>query len=504
MKKQLGKIVLICMLTLNLFGASVNISLSAPAVYKGDSVSFTIRAQGGSVSFPDITEIEGFSVYPSGTSSTYTNINGKSSKSIAKTYTFKPTKDVTIPPFEIKIDGQTFKTEAKKVTILKAQASKSGDPFILKLNLDKQSLKVGESTTLKIIYKQRVGARVDRVRISEPKIDNFWVKKVGKPKEYTQGEYMVQEYSYLIFAQKSGTFHIEPIVANIGRVVRRQIGNGFFNDPFFNSISSQLEWKNIYSNGLDIKVEPLPNGLELYGDFNISASVDKREVYANKPVNLTIRVEGVGNIDDIQKFDLNIENAVIYADKPVIKTYFKNGTYQGVFSQKIAIIADRDFTIPPIKLTFFDKQSKSVKSIQTDAIKVKVKGATAATQKPKIESAQKPKVESIETPKQRVVIQKENAYLKYLFFIIGVFVGALGVYLARKTKSNKKSKRESDIIKRIKNTKDDKKLFDILLPYANEDRAISETLKELEENIYKKGSNRIDKQRLYDYFLDKE
>ncbi len=130
-------------------------------------------------------------------------------------------------------------------------------------------------------------------------------------------------------------------------------GVGVFDDPFFNSFVSNINWKKIYSNSLTINVRPLPNGLELYGDFKISASVDKKRVHTNKPVNLTIRVEGEGNIDDIKKFELNLDNAVIYSDEPKIKSKLINGKYYGEFTQKIAIIADNNFTIPPFKHKVF-------------------------------------------------------------------------------------------------------------------------------------------------------
>jgi len=70
---------------------------------------------------------------------------------------------------------------------------------------------------------------------------------------------------------------------------------------------------------LILAVEALPNRLELYGDFNIKTDVDKTEVAANKPLNLTISINGVGNIDDVKKYSLDIEGAVIYANEPEIK-----------------------------------------------------------------------------------------------------------------------------------------------------------------------------------------
>jgi len=506
MKQHLGKVILLILFTAALFGANATTVINTPAIYKGDSATFTIKATGDNIEFPEIEQIEGFPVMQRGTSSSYTNINGKTSSTIARTYLFKPTKDVTIPPFTLTIDGKSYTTQAKKISVLKPQANKSGDPYLLELNVTKNHLKVGESTQLKIIYKQRVDAKVDRVAISEPKIENFWVKKLGSQKQYAQGAYIVTEYTYLIFAQKSGKFHIDPIVGNIGIVVQKNLGNGFFNDPFFNSIvEQQIEWKKIYSNALDITVDPLPDNLELYGDFTISARVDKKVVEANKPVNLTITVEGVGNIDDVQKFDISIPNAVVYADKPTVRSYIKDGKYQGVFRQKIAIVADENYTIPSIKLRFFSAKENRVKTVATQPIEITVKGGTKKVHTtPKVETLQTPKSNQEQKSSVKVVTKKESSKIKYLYLLIGFIVGALLSYLLLKAKKEKKKHKENDIIKQIKNAKDDKKLFDILLPYANESQIVSQVLKKLEENIYKKANNKIDKQLLYDYFFDRE
>ncbi len=510
MKQHLGKLILLILFTAALFSANVSLTVNTPAIYKGDSASFTIRATGDDITFPKIEEIEGFPVHQSGTSSSYSNINGKTSKSIAKTYRFSPTKSVTIPALSVMIDGKSYTTQAKKISLLEPKAGKSGDPYILELKVGKKELKVGESTELKITYKQRVDAKVNRVALSEPKIDNFWVKKIGKQKQYVQGEYVVTEYRYLIFAQKSGRFHIDPIVGNIGRAVQSRMGGGFFNDPFFNSVTTQLEWKKIYSNPLNLTVQPLPDNLELYGDFTILANVDKRVVDANKPVNLTIRAEGVGNIDDVQKFDLNIDNAVVYADKPVIHSSFKNGKYQGEFIEKVAIIGDRNYTIPAITLRFFSAKENKVKTVTTKPIAIEVKGSPkTATAPAKVETLEKsekskeqPKIESQNM--QKSIVKVEDKKTKYIYLAIGFILGALVTYFLLRLQKRETKSKENGIIKQIKNAKDDKKLFDILLPYANESSVISDTLKALEENIYKKANNTIEKQRLYDYFFDRE
>jgi hypothetical protein len=493
MKKILGKMLFLILVTTNIFGSSVEIKVSSLAIYSGDIVNFEIKANGSDVEFPQIVDIKGYPILGNSSSSSTSIINGDIKKSISKTYSFRPTKTVTIPSFNIKIDGKNFTTKKKQIIVVKPQRSKDGDKFIVELKIANKDLKVGQSSRLTIIFRQRLDARADKMSLDDPKIENFWIKKISGIKKYSKGQYMVQEINYLIFAQKSGKYHVDPIEASIGRLIQSR--NSFFNDPFFNSISRQIKWNKIYSNALDIKVDPLPDNIELYGQFNISATVDKKEIFANKPVNLTININGTGNIDDIEKFDLNIDNAVVYADKPKINAHIQNKKYIGTFSQKIAIIADRSFIIPSIQLTYFDELTKTVKIIKTKSINIKVNGSKKQIS-PKIEKNQKNQKIKI---KEKIIYKSDK--LEYLYFVLGLIFGVIIAYFIFIKQNKKKIERKSPLVLSIKNAKKDKELFDILLPYSNDSIIVSNILKKLEDNIYKKTDHKIDKQLLYDIFL---
>jgi hypothetical protein len=373
-------------------------------------------------------------------------------------------------------------------------ASNSDDEFIFNLNIEKKELNVGESARLTLSFKRKIDSKIDKIIPPDIKIDNFWIKSIDGSKNYTKDGYVFKEISYIIFPQKAGDFHIKPFLAQIGRQYKTK--NNFFDDPFFDSFNVQIKWAKIQSNPLDIKVKALPNNLELFGDFKIKATIDKKENLANKPINLTIDIQGVGNIDDIKKFDIKIPQAVVYSDEPKIVSSLKNNNYGGVFTQKIAIIANKDFTIPKLNLQYFDKITKTIKTISTKPIDIKIKNAQ--TQQPKIEKKQ----QKIILPTQSKISQNsQNRSLKYIFFIVGVVFGFAIAYMIFRKKPTPK-KKQNHITKMIQDAKDDKQLFDILLPYTNFDKQISNILKQLEDNIYKKSNNKIDKQKLYDIFLD--
>jgi hypothetical protein len=497
-----------------LFATNVITSISQSSIYKGDSAELTIKVDTSSdnIKFPDITQIGSYPVQGISNSSSTSIINGRVTKQISKIYTITPLKSIDIPSYKVIVDGKEYMTKPQKITVIKPSKSKSGDEFIVDISLDKDNIRVGQSAILKVKFEHKLDAKAQKVSLEELKLENFWIKKIDGIKKYSANingtDYIVQEFSYIIFAQKSGKYHISPIQADIGVISNRYRTNSIFNDPFFSSFGNSLRWKKVYSNELDISVEPLPEGLEVYGHFEIKSNIDKKEIKANKPVNLTIEISGVGNIEDIKKIDLDIDGATIYSDEPTTKTSLINDEVSGSFTQKIAIIGDRDFTIPSIEFKYFDKDTQSIKVIKTEPIDIKVAQSSSSSynqSKPQIQTTQQnnTKNEAINSPKN---VANSSSHWDYISFGIGVIVGLIigigGALFKQKNNSKENSPtNKSDIITQIKKAKDDKVLYEVLLPYINDDEVVKETLKMLEENIYKNTNHKIDKQKLYDCFL---
>ncbi len=494
LKKILGSFLIVITFYIDLY-ANVEARLNVPAIYEGESVDLIITAEGDSVEFPNIDKIGIYDILRTSSSQSTTIINGDLTRSFTKTYTFAPRKSITVPSYNVIVDGKKYQTKELKIAVLKPTANKHGADFILNMDVDKKSVYVGESIKLVVTFKQKLNAHADRVELSEPKLEDFWIKKVEGIEKSSDADYIVQKLTYILFPQKSGKYIIKPLEANIGKLVQRR--SSFFDDPFFDSFTSEFRWQKIFSNEIELDIKPLPNGIELFGDFEIEASVDKYEVKANKPVNLTITIKGEGNIDDIKKFDLDIDQAIVYADEPKITSTLTNGVYGGEFIQKIAIIAENDFEIPPIELTYFDKKTKKIKTIKTKPIYIKVKGGIKKEKKPDLETLHDDN--NIKSSNQKVKIANESDHIKYLFLLIGFLLGGvIGYFINRVQK--KEVKKELDIIKAIKKAKTDKELFELLLPYAKKDKLITQTLEKLEQNLYNNQKHKIDKNKLIEFF----
>ncbi len=485
--------------------AGVKATLDRVLIYKGDQATLTITAEGNDVKFPQIDEIAGFNILGTSSSQSVTSINGNTTRSISKSFAFAPTKSINIPPFEVVVDGKKLKTNPLNIKVTKPSAMPKDAPVQLEMRLEKKEAYVGEPVRLDLIFKQHPQTRFDKVELSQPELKGFWVKKLPDAIQSTEDGYITQTYSYILFAQQEGKFNIPAIFARVGTIKRgRRFNDPFFDDPFFSSFSSQMQWQKIFSNESKLIVKPLPESLEVYGDFTINAHVDKIKVNANKPVNFTIIIKGEGNLDDISKFDLDIDGAVIYSDEPIVEASIVNGRYMGVFKQKIAIVADTNYTIEPIKFTYFDKKRNLAKTIETKPFDITVKGSKIK----KNETIQTNQIEQkIENSPvvENTTITKSNSNQKYIWlfigFISGIILTLLGFILKDRFKKVK-PKKEIDIITQIERAKDDKTLFSILLPYANESKLIKDVLSKLEQNIYKNSQFKIDKEELIEFFED--
>jgi len=501
---NLGKIVALLLLPIFIYAAEVSAFVDKKNVAKGSSVTLTIKAVGSDIEFPNINKIGNSPIKGVSNATNIAIINGTYSKTLTKKYRFIADKNLTIPSYSIKIEGKEYKTEPIEIKVTKQHRSYgSNSSYGAKVELiaSKTDAYVGESLELNI--KLTLPKNIVKYQIQRPNIKDFWIKELGRPQKRVFANRAEVSYKFLITPQKSGKLELGPVVIDIAKAVRTN-NNPFGDDEFFSMFTQTLNWEKVQSNKLTFNIAPLPQNLEVAGAFDFKVVADKTEVKSGKPVNLTIKIKGKGNLEDIKKFNLDIPNAVVYSDEPKVKTYIQNGAEVGEFIQKIAVVAENNITIPSIEFKYFDLNKKEVVTKNSRPIDIKVIGAKkVATQTaPKIESATPVKLKTKEVVK--TVYKEQNSWLKYLFLLVGFIAGVVFVYIFNRVKSKDKQKVQKPIVKQIKKAKSDKELFKILLPFAKEAKIIEDSLQKLEQNIYKGAKNEIEKSKIIEYFEDKQ
>ncbi|MFA6191353.1 MAG: BatD family protein [Sulfurimonas sp.] len=465
--KNLGKIALFLLLVPYALFGGVTAIVDSKSVELGDTVTLNLDITGDNVTRPDINALCGSDIISTNTSTSIQGVNGVYKKSIILSYKFLPQKSCEIEAVNINIDGKTETTEPIKIEVRPVDKAKDSD-FVLSLESNKKEMFVGEPFDLILQFKQKRNIEAVDSKFSPPDLKGFWVKNESKPVREDDGTYITTKVIYTMAPQREGNLKISGAQMSVASRSNSRDSWG--------SWIPAVKWKSYFSNEVELDVKPLPVGVNLVGNFSISATVDKEEINANEAVNVTVEVQGNGNLEDIKTFKPYIDKVSVFDEKMVIE--------KSELSQKMAFVSDEDFVIPPFELKFFDTATKEIHTVSTKEIHVKVKNA-----KPKEpllikrdESAKAVQTES----SANISVNEISRYWIVLGFVAGLVFGVL-IALLKPWKMIGK--------KRSSSLHEPRTLLVKLMPYKH-DAEVQSLIEILEKNIYQKENIKIDKKSL--------
>lgn len=489
--QTLGKvIVLLTLLTQLVCSAGVSASVSSSEVIEGNIVQLQISAEGDEVEFPEISEIEGATVVGTSMQSSrnmiYVNREMKSEKTTTKIIGFVPQKDLTIPSYSVKIDGKTYQTEPISIKVVASNAPqlKADSLYSFELRSEKKEVMEGESFILNLYVS--ISDRIQGAKLSDfsdPVMEGFYSKPLGEPKQYRKNGNIVVEKQYLLTAKREGNFKIGAATAKLGEAdLRRR--------DLFGRYATQ--WYNITSNTLMIQVKTQPQKSDLIGEFTLDATVDATEVEVNKPVNLTIRIEGKGNLEDFEFPPYAIDGVTIFSDDASIESRVQNGELYSSYTKSFAMISDKDFTIPAKSFTVWNPKTSQLEKLEIASYDVRVKGDTNAlvatvpteTIPLKVESPIEKSTSLSESEKTRQS-QPIAWWMPAVSFVLGMLV----MYLLLKWLAGREEKQKIH---------GNEEALGLLYPHINEDPEIEEMVRKLYARKNGEKSIVIDKKMLKD------
>lgn len=329
-----------------------------------------------------------------------------------------------------------------------------------KLETTKEKLYLNETIKATLTLSVPKNIMLDEMDMDEFRIYDFWMKEFKRHRPVETNTTWVYAIECLLEPKSPGVFTLPVHTAYISnsrirRVVRRE---------------------KVQSNELNITVLPLFENLSIQGSYNIEAAVDKTNVQANKPLNYKVKITGSGNLKDIAPFKLDLKKQLVFADQPRIDAAFKESAYEGEFVQKFSILADQSFTIPSLKLTYFNIQTKSVETVSSEPFFIEVKGENPA--------------------------YRDHYSLKYIFGALGIVIGVLLIKLWKRFPI-RRQKYDTPMAHQILKAKTDKELYDLLLPYSKQETLLP-IMKQLEENLFFQGHHKIDLSELARYVEEDE
>jgi len=449
--RNLGKVVLSVLLSVGLaYGASVKAMVDTVEVVKGNPVTLRIKATGGSAAFPRILMVDTAPVTGTSTSSSrnLSMINGSmtSDVSTTKIIQFRPEQDMTIPSYTVNISGKKYKTDPIKIKVVKSNAPTAQGKalFTLSMRTHKTKVRVGESFMVTVYFSLRSDVRLSQeVKYTQPGLSDFLVADSGEQKAYIKGNYQVQEVRYIVTPQMEGNFTVSPAQVKVGVPDRSK------RDIF--GMTFGTKWYQTASNSLEIEVLPQAVESDLIGEFKVDVKLDSQEVKANKPVNLTVQIEGKGNLAGFEYPKYEIDGVTVYSDEAKVDTKVVDGQLYSTYSKSFAFISDNDFTIPERTFSMYDTKEEKLKELSVQAFDVKIKASKSVVSSSTASShgvVQTNTPQKVETKKVIVEKKVEVKTVAWWMLALAFILGVLSMYLLRFIPRKKqKPYKESEALK---------------------------------------------------------
>ncbi len=321
-------------------------------------------------------------------------INGKVSFSQSYTYIIQPKAigTYTIPSASIQLNNKTLKSNALKITVLKAVdlPKNPNDPeYIANQNvhlvaeISKSKPYVGEG--IYVEYKLYVSENIavkDFSVTEAPQYIGFWNQDIKiNNLQIKNGIYNGENYRYIVLKKalliptKSGKLVIEPMKMDI--LIGVPTGRGdFFGNPITRNLTKDFSSpkRNIHVKELPLEGKP-ESFTGAVGDYNFAITSSRNDLKANESSQIKVAVTGKGNLKlfEIPKIETPKELEIYTPEhKEKIRTTLTGlrGTIYDLYT--VVPQFKGKYKIPKVAFSYFSLNEKKYKTITTDDLFVNV------------------------------------------------------------------------------------------------------------------------------------
>ena len=376
-------------------------------------LGFTLNERGTDLQLPDLSNFDVLMGPSTSQSSSIQIINGKTTQSSSFSYIFvlraKKEGKFTIRPASIKVGGKTYESNSLNIQVVKGQPQQqqqqsgqqqgggqqqqdeapagniSKDNLFVRVAVDKSNVSKGEQilATVKLYISQNVPLNgFDDVKL--PSYEGFWTKDIEVPTQinFTREVFNGRIYQVgvlkktILFPQQTGNIRIDPF--EISCLVRQRVRQqqSFFDDFFDNY---RVVKAKVVSDPVTINVKDLPGQPDGFtgavGNFSFSGTLDKTEGKTNEAMTLKLTVSGNGNLNLINPPKLELpQDFESYEPKTSDKTIASENGMSGSISFEYLFIPRYagNFTIPAVKFTFFNPNTRQFETKTTEAFNIHI------------------------------------------------------------------------------------------------------------------------------------
>jgi hypothetical protein len=359
-------------------------------------VSFEMNKDGDFFEAPSFENFEVLMGPSQSISSSF--INGKRSFSKSYTYVLRPKKQgqLIIDSASISIDNTVYTTDPKTVLVTEPidnpNAPKTAQDIadeslylVATLSNDKPYLNQGVLVTYTLYFSPRVYIN-NFIPVENPTYKNFWSQDLPI-KEYETRRTTFKNESFnavdlktvVLYPQKSGSLALDPFALEL----YVQIPTGrrdFFGDPIMRSATKTVKAGDLSINVKDLPEQGKPSNYRgAVGDFKLSVDASRTSLEANESTQIKVKIAGKGNLKLLSVPELSLPSALEkydpeYTDDVRVNREGMNGSVSNSYT--VVPRYAGSYPVDPIEFTYFDPNSKSYKTLNSDPFDLTVEGSS--------------------------------------------------------------------------------------------------------------------------------
>lgn len=359
-------------------------------------VSFEMNKDGDFFEAPSFENFEVLMGPSQSISSSF--INGKRSFSKSYTYVLRPKKQgqLIIDSASITIDNTVYNTDPKTVLVTEPidnpNAPKTAQDIadeslylVATLSNDRPYLNQGVLVTYTLYFSPRVYIN-NFIPVENPTYKNFWSQDLPI-KEYETRRTTFKNESFnavdlktvVLYPQKSGSLALDPFALEL----YVQIPTGrrdFFGDPIMRSATKTVKAGDLSINVRELPEEGKPSDFSgAVGDFELSVDASRTSLEANESTQIKVKVSGKGNLKLLSIPELSLPSALEkydpeYTDNVRVNREGMNGSVTDSYT--VVPRYAGSYPVDPVAFTYFDPNTKSYKTLNSDLFDLTVEGST--------------------------------------------------------------------------------------------------------------------------------
>ena len=322
-------------------------------------------------------------------------VNGVQSFSKTYTYFLTPKKKgkIVLGQAEVNINGEVYKTSPIEIEIISA-VEKPNDPnntdniidgnihLVAEISKNNPYLNEGITVTYKLYFRNPISIS-DVQELESPSYGDFWshLIKIGRAEINMRGSYKGEPYNEVIwrkavlYPQKTGKLILEPLTLNLSLNLPSNR-----KDLFGRRILTQAQ--KMITTGKDIiRVKGLPqnnkpdNFSGAVGEFDFDVILNKNALKATESFQVKIKVKGKGNLKLFNLPPINVPNTLeVYEPEHEENIQITVSGMEGFIEDNYTIVPEYQgkYPIPPVKFTYFNPQTASYKTLNSQDLLVDV------------------------------------------------------------------------------------------------------------------------------------